>query len=78
MTEIYATPQTSAECAVHAVNASLRLHADDQSSLLDVIQDYFTSDTSLPVRPQNVWLPMHLRKGQESKLHCFAASINAY
>ena len=37
--------QTSAERAVETVNALLHLHPDDQSRLLDVIHDYFTSRT---------------------------------
>ena len=37
--------QTSAERAVKAVNALLHLRHDDQSRLLDVIHDYFTSRT---------------------------------
>ena len=44
MSETCTTPRTSAERAVQAVNALLHLHPDDQSSLLYVIQDYFTSD----------------------------------
>ena len=37
--------QTSARHTVEAVNALLHLHPDDQSRLLDVIHDYFTSRT---------------------------------
>lgn len=40
----FAMPRTSTEGAVQAVNNLLHLHPDDQPGLLEVIQDYFTSD----------------------------------